>query len=167
MESPPGWKLGHTYTATVFHGGSQKPSSENGFENWVWTFECPPDIVIGLRLYLWFITVNYSIISLLTWKLDCLQSISQFYIKVQVCTLSIFHAIFNPITQYKIKLIYKHTLQINGKEIRNYNFCTINVSTKISQELINSIYKLVVKITLKNSCKTDFHYFPQTGNLVD
>ena len=56
---------------------------------------------------------------------------------------------------------------MNGKGIRDYNFCTINISTKTSQELINSIYKLVVKTTLKNPCKIDFHHFPQTRNLVD
>ena len=79
---------------------------------------------------------------LLTCKLDYLQLIGQFYIKVQVCTLFIFHAIFNPITQYKIKLIYKYTFQIIRKGIRNYNFCTINISTKTSQELINLLYKI-------------------------
>ena len=53
-----------------------------------------------------------------------------------------------------MKIIYKYTLQINRKEIRDYNFCTINISTKTSQELINSIYKLAVKTTLKNPCRT-------------
>ena len=71
------------------------------------------------------------------------------------------------ITQYKIKLIYKHTLQTNEKEISDYNFCIINISTKTSQKLINTIYKLVVKTTLKDSCKIDIHLFLQTGNLVD
>ena len=56
---------------------------------------------------------------------------------------------------------------MNGKGTMDYNFCTINISTKTSQELINSIYRLVVKTTLKNSCKNDFHPFPQTENLVD
>ena len=58
-------KSGNTCTATGLHGGFQQPSSENGFENWVWTFECAPDLVIDLRLCLYFITFDYSIISLL------------------------------------------------------------------------------------------------------
>ena len=100
--------------------------------------------------------------------MDCLQSIGQFYIKVQVCTLSMFHAILVLITWYKVKLIYKHTFQINEKGIRDENaFWIINIPTKTSQELINMIYKLVVKTTLKNFCKIDFHPFPQTGDLVD
>ena len=49
-------KPGNTCTTTVFHRGCQQPSSENGFENWVCTFECPPDLAIGLRLCLYFIT---------------------------------------------------------------------------------------------------------------
>ena len=123
MESLPGWKQGHTYTATEFHGGFPQLSSENDFENWVCTFEFTPDLAIGLRLYSWFIIFNYPIIYLLTYKLICLQLIDQFYIKVQVCTLSIFHAILVIVTQIriKIKIIYKHTFQINGEGIRDYN----------------------------------------------
>ena len=33
-------------------------------------------------------------------------------------------------------------------------FCTINISTKTSQKLINTIYKLVVKTIFKNPYKT-------------
>ena len=51
-------------TATGSHGGAQQPSSENGFGSWVWTFECPPDLAIGLHLYLWFITFKIIQLSL-------------------------------------------------------------------------------------------------------
>ena len=47
-------------TTTGLHEGAQQPSSENGFGSWVWTFECPPDLAIGLHLYLWFITFKLS-----------------------------------------------------------------------------------------------------------
>ena len=122
MESLLEWKPRYTYMETGFHGGSQKPSSENGFENWVWTFECSPDLVIDLRLYLWFIIVNYPIISLLTCKLDCFQinwSILHWGSSLHINHIS---CLFDPITQCKIKLIYKHTFQINRKGIRDYNF---------------------------------------------
>ena len=59
-------KLGNTCTSTGFYGGAQQPSSENGFGDWVWTFECPPDLAIGLRLCLYFITFwlfNYFLIT--------------------------------------------------------------------------------------------------------
>ena len=52
MESPPGWKLRILVQQLDSTEDTQQPSSENGFRNWVWTFKCPFDLAIGLRLYL-------------------------------------------------------------------------------------------------------------------
>ena len=107
-------KPGNTCTATGFHGGSQQPSSENGFGNWVWTFECPPDLAIGLRLCLYFITFwlfNYFLI------IDWLHAFHFYF--YPICTLVLL-MLFNP--WHEMENIYKHIFQINGKVIRDYNF---------------------------------------------
>ena len=44
---------------------TKKPSSEIGFENWVWALFSPPNLSVGLRVCLYFITFDYSIIFLL------------------------------------------------------------------------------------------------------
>ena len=44
---------------------TQKPSSEIGFENWVWALFGLPNLSVGLRVCLYFITFDYLIISLL------------------------------------------------------------------------------------------------------
>ena len=36
---------------------TQKPSSEIGFENWVWALFGPPNLSVGLRVCLYFITL--------------------------------------------------------------------------------------------------------------
>ena len=48
--------------------------------------------------------------------------------------------------------IYKYTFQINEEGIRDYNLAQL----KTSQELINLIYKISGKITLRNPYKTNF-----------
>ena len=38
---------------------TQKPSSEIGFENWVWALLGPPNLSVGLRVCLYFIPFDY------------------------------------------------------------------------------------------------------------
>ena len=88
----------NTCTATGFHRDFQQPSSEIGFENWVWDLFGPPNLSVGLRVYLYFITFDYSIISLLLFDsimvgywLSFVLSINEF---VAVCFLLIIFVCF-------------------------------------------------------------------------
>ena len=48
---------------------TQKSSSEIGFENWVWALFGPPNLSVGLRVCLYFITFDYQVIWLLLFGL--------------------------------------------------------------------------------------------------
>ena len=82
MESPPGWNPGILLQQLDSTEDTQKSSSEIGFENWVWALFGPPILSVGLRVCLYFITFDYSIISLLLFGLHAFH----FYF-YQLCTL--------------------------------------------------------------------------------
>ena len=93
---------------------TQKPSSEIGFENQVWALLGPPNLSVGLRVCLYFITFDYSIIFLLLFALHAFH----FYF-YPICTLVLLVLLT---LNNKMKNIYKHTFQIKGEGIRDYKF---------------------------------------------
>ena len=59
-------KPGNTLQQLDSAEDTQKPSSEIGFGNWVWALFGPPNLSVGLRVCLHFITrwlFNYSLIT--------------------------------------------------------------------------------------------------------
>ena len=75
-------KPGNTLQQLDSTEDTQKPSSEIGFENWVWVLFDPPNLSVGLRVCLYFITFDYLVISLLLFDLHAFH----FYC-YQICTL--------------------------------------------------------------------------------
>ena len=60
-------KLGNTLQQLDSAEDTQKPSSEIGFGNWVWALFGPPNLSVGLRVCLYFITfwlLNHFLITI-------------------------------------------------------------------------------------------------------